>query len=459
MSFASLNLHAKLLTNVAAAGYSQPTPIQAATIPLTLAQRDLIATAQTGTGKTAAYVLPTLQRLMESKPGKGRGPRVLILAPTRELAIQVQDSVEKYSKGFQSFNIATVLGGMPYHLQNRQLSRSVDVLVATPGRLIDHMEQGNVDFSRLEMLILDEADRMLDMGFFEDVEHIVDSTPAGRQTLMFSATFDKQVAKLAQKLLKNPERIDIASQKAQHNQIEQQLHYVNAQGHKKQLLLQLMHNANVGQAIIFTGTKDLADKLAEELEEQGYSVASLHGGMRQRVRNRTLDLLRRGRIQYLVATDVAARGIDISSISHVFNFDLPRMAEDYVHRIGRTGRAGAFGTAISIATMKEKQTVKRIEQYIGHRIEVQGGGLERTSVSSKERKPRFIERERGFSSTRGERDQPRSQARSPQSSRRKAQTGDAGKYFEGKAKSRPSRNQHFKKKPLSTRKRAANSQD
>lgn len=392
MSFESLNLHPNLLKAIAASGYTQPTPIQAATIPVTLAQHDLIATAQTGTGKTAAFVLPTLQRLIENKPGKGRGPRVLILTPTRELALQVKDAVAKYAANLGRLNIATILGGMSYHTQNRQLAKPVDVLVATPGRLIDHMEQGNIDFSRLEILILDEADRMLDMGFFEDVEHIVASTPDNRQTLMFSATFDKQVARLAQKLLTDPERIDIAAQTVQHKQIEQQLHYVNNQANKKQLLLQLMDDANVYQAIVFTATKRGAEELAEDMEEQGYSVASLHGDMRQRVRNRTLDLLRRGKIQYLVATDVAARGIDVASISHVFNYDLPRIAEDYVHRIGRTGRAGAFGTAISLATLKEKGTIKRIERYIGHRIAVQNGSSAKSFP--KDRRPNQFTREK-----------------------------------------------------------------
>lgn len=379
------------------AGYTDTTPVQKAALPIACSGKDLIAIAQTGTGKTAGFVLPALQRLLDSQPGRGRGPRILILAPTRELALQVKDSAEKYAKFMHSLNIVSVLGGMSYFTQNKQLSKPVDILIATPGRLLDHLERGRIDFSRLEMLILDEADRMLDMGFFDDVERIVNATPATRQTLMFSATFDKPIARLAERLLQNPERVDIATGKARHTQIEQSVHYVTSTKHKKQLLLQLLENDAIEQAIIFTSTKRLADELADDLQEHGYAAAALHGDMRQQVRNRTLDLLRRGRIRYLVATDVAARGIDVASISHVFNYDLPRVIEDYVHRIGRTGRAGAFGTAISLATLKEKGLVKRIERYIGHNIaihkagEFKGANSQRAEVIIKSRVKKVIQ--------------------------------------------------------------------
>ncbi|MBZ0093101.1 MAG: DEAD/DEAH box helicase, partial [Sulfuricellaceae bacterium] len=258
-----------------------------------------------------------------------------------------------------------ILGGMPYPLQNKLLSQPIEILVATPGRLIDHLKSGRIDFSRLEMIVLDEADRMLDMGFIDDVETITAATPASRQTLLFSATFEGSIAKLAQRLLKDPKRIQTASQQARHENIEQRLHFADDMAHKNKLLEHFLADVDLTQAIVFTSTKRDADELAERLFAQGHEAAALHGDMSQRERNRTLTQMRRGAIRVLVATDVAARGIDVAGISHVFNYDLPKFAEDYVHRIGRTGRAGATGIAVSFASQRDHMHLKRIERFIG----------------------------------------------------------------------------------------------
>jgi superfamily II DNA/RNA helicase len=323
-----------------------------------------MASAQTGTGKTAAFMLPALHRLTTPPTGMSRGPRVLVLTPTRELASQVNEAAAKYGRHLR-FTTTSILGGMPYPAQNRALSKPMDIMVATPGRLIDHMERGRVDFSRLEVLILDEADRMLDMGFIQAVEQIAAATPGTRQTLLFSATLEGNIAKLAQRLLKNPKRIQVATPQTRHENIEQRLHRVDDSAHKHRLLGHFLTEASVNKAIIFTATKRGADQLARTLHAQGHKAAALHGDLNQGARNRVIRDLRGGKVQLLVATDVAARGIDVSGISHVFNFDLPRSAEDYVHRIGRTGRAGASGIAISFAAPDEARIVRDIERYAG----------------------------------------------------------------------------------------------
>ncbi|MDD5329674.1 MAG: DEAD/DEAH box helicase [Sulfuricella sp.] len=367
MSFENLNLHPSILKAIADSGYTEPSPIQAAAIPEVLAGHDLMASAQTGTGKTAAFILPALQYLTEPSQSKSRGPRILVLTPTRELATQVNDAARKYSAQMRVKTVC-ILGGMPYPLQNKLLSQPVDILVATPGRLIDHLERGRIDFSRLEMLVLDEADRMLDMGFIDDVEKIAAATPASRQTLLFSATLEGTIAGLAKRLLKDPKRIQMTAQQAKHENIEQRLHVVDDLAHKNRLLQHLLTDAEVKQAIVFTSTKRDADMLAEDLFAQGHQAAALHGDMNQGARNRTLTRLRNGAIRILVATDVAARGIDVAGISHVINFDLPKFAEDYVHRIGRTGRAGSQGIAVSFASGKDALHLQRIERFTGHAI-------------------------------------------------------------------------------------------
>jgi superfamily II DNA/RNA helicase len=368
MSFEALNLTPAILQALAAAGYSEPTAVQARAIPVVLGGGDLMVSAPTGTGKTAAFVLPALQKLATPSEINGRGPRVLVLTPTRELALQVTSAVDKYCKFLRRMRTGTVLGGLPYFKQRRLLESPLDILVATPGRLIDWMQQGKVDFSRLELLVLDEADRMLDMGFIKPVETIAAATPATRQTLLFSATLDGGIAQLGKRLLREPQLIEIAAPKARHENIEQRLHYVDDGAHKSRLLDYLLRDVALEQAIVFTATKHGADRLADRLAGEGHACAALHGDMSQSQRNRTLAHLRAGRLRVLVATDVAARGIDVPAISHVINYDLPRIAEDYVHRIGRTGRAGASGIAISFAAPDDRWQLRQIERYTGHGI-------------------------------------------------------------------------------------------
>ncbi|MBP6056981.1 MAG: DEAD/DEAH box helicase [Nitrosomonas sp.] len=368
MSFEALNLHLSIIKAIHEAGYTTPTPIQKQAIPELLSGHDIMASAQTGTGKTAAFMLPALHRLATPSKVNSRGPRILVLTPTRELALQVSDAANKYGKYLPRTKVVSILGGMPYPLQNKLLSQSVDILVATPGRLIDHIQRGRIDFKRLEMLVLDEADRMLDMGFIDDVETIAAATPETRQTLLFSATLDGAIDKVAARLLKSPKRIQIASQKARLDNIEQRLHYVDDMSHKNRLLNHVLRDEALKQAIVFTATKRDADTLADNLYAQGYAAAALHGDMNQRERTRTLTKLRSGGLRVLVATDVAARGIDIADITHVINFDLPKFAEDYVHRIGRTGRAGAAGIAVSFASNRDSAHLTKIERYTGQRI-------------------------------------------------------------------------------------------
>jgi ATP-dependent RNA helicase RhlE len=368
MSFDQFELAAPILRAVAQCGYQQATPVQEKSIPEILAGRDLLASAQTGTGKTAAFMLPVLNRLSELKKGSKGAPRVLVLTPTRELAAQVTEATRNYGR-FLSLRTTAILGGTPYGPQFRDLGRPIDLVVGTPGRLIDHLERGSLDLSRLEVLILDEADRMLDMGFKEDVEKITSAAPANRQTLLFTATMDKTMADLARRLLRDPVRIDIAGNKMTLDQISQHLHVADNFEHKKRLLKHFAENSEVSQAIIFSATKRDADSLAKELSAQGHRAAALHGDMTQGARTRTVRDLRQGRVRLLVATDVAARGIDIPGISHVINFDLPMAAEDYVHRIGRTGRAGASGKAISFASNStDVIRLERIERLIGEKL-------------------------------------------------------------------------------------------
>ena len=387
MSFQSLNLDSKLLRAIEASGYTIPTEIQSQSIPVALSGRDLMASAQTGTGKTAAFVLPALQRLLTPSQRKGRGPRVLVLTPTRELAAQVLEAVKRYSK-FVPLRMGAIVGGAPYPAQERMLRENLDILVATPGRLIDHMERGRVDFSRIELLILDEADRMLDMGFIEPVEQISKATPADRQTLLFSATLEGKVFGLAQRLLKDPARIQVARAQEQHAQIAQRMHQADDIRHKRRILDHILCTKELNQAIVFTATKRSAEELAHSLAADGHACAALHGDMQQGARNRTVQRLRLGSVKVLVATDVAARGLDIKGVSHVINFDLPMVAEDYIHRIGRTGRAGAFGTAASLVGPQDWGKLAGIERLTGNRLERQVlPGLEPSVPESRAARP------------------------------------------------------------------------
>ena len=368
MSFDSLKLDPQILRALHSVGYKTPTPIQEKAIPVILEGHDLMASAQTGTGKTAAFILPALNLLATPHPIKERGPRILVLTPTRELAAQVNEAARKYGT-FIKAKTTSIVGGMPYPLQNKLLSQPLDILIATPGRLLDHMERGRINLSRLQMLILDEADRMLDMGFIPDVKKICAAINTKHQTLLFSATLDGQISKIAKDLLHNPKTIEISHSKDKHENITQHMYFVDNLNHKNKLLEHLLIQPGVKQTIIFTSTKRHADLLADELYNAGHKTGALHGDMTQGARNRTLTKFRHNDISVLVATDVAARGIDVDGITHVINYDLPKFAEDYVHRIGRTGRAKKEGVAISFVAPMDGKALRDIEKYTGHKIE------------------------------------------------------------------------------------------
>jgi superfamily II DNA/RNA helicase len=367
MSFEQMQLAPPILKALARCGHENPTPIQQQAIPRALSGRDLIASAKTGTGKTAAFVLPALQRLFDD-PAK-RGLRVLVLTPTRELAEQIARATRAYARYLKVHSVA-IYGGMPFGEQIRALAQSPDMIIATPGRLIDHIWRGRINLSNVELLVLDEADRMLDMGFINDVEFVSDAMPEGCQTLLFAATMDEAASKLGGKFMKDPDRVELAQGKITHDKIEQRLHIADGLQHKNRLLRHLCSDSELKKAIVFTATKRDAENLAGELRTEVLGVAALHGDMTQSARNRTMENMRRGKIRVLVATDVAARGIDITGISHVINFDLPRSAEDYVNRIGRTGRASESGIAISLASRPDFPYLDRIQRYTGHNLAV-----------------------------------------------------------------------------------------
>ncbi|NUU02032.1 DEAD/DEAH box helicase [Herbaspirillum robiniae] len=397
MTFEALGLNPSIIKALTEAGYTTPTPVQEKAIPAAIGGQDLLVSSQTGSGKTAAFMLPSLHKLADlpqSAPAAGAGnrtpnqerqasrargerprftpaqPKMLVLTPTRELALQVTTATDKYGSYMRRVRVVSILGGMPYPKQMQLLSKNPEILVATPGRLIDHMESGKIDFSQLQILVLDEADRMLDMGFIDDIEKIVAATPATRQTMLFSATLDGVVGNMAKRITNNPLTIQIASSSTRHENIMQRVHFVDDLSHKNRLLDHLLRDTSIDQAVIFTATKRDADTIADRLNIAGFAAAALHGDMHQGARNRTLNSLRRGQVRMLVATDVAARGIDVPGITHVFNYDLPKFAEDYVHRIGRTGRAGRKGVAISLVNHSEGMHVKRIERFTKQSIPV-----------------------------------------------------------------------------------------
>ncbi|MCH9812142.1 DEAD/DEAH box helicase [bacterium] len=369
MDFEKLKLDSEIVEAVEAAGYTKPTKIQEEAIPKILEGKDVLASAQTGSGKTAAFLLPAIQKLKNNERA-GKGPKILILTPTRELAQQITVQAEKYSKNIRKMRTVCVVGGIPYHKQRAKLSRPYDILIATPGRLIDYIQQGKMNLSNLEFMVLDEADRMLDMGFLDSVNQILEKTPKQKQTLLFSATLEGEILNIARNFMDDPVKIVAQGTKEKHENIEQKLLYVDNLSHKNELLDHLLNAEDFTSAIIFTATKRHCDELADELEDKGFFAGALHGDMSQRQRSRTIKSLTNDKIQILVATDVAARGIDIPSISHVINFDLPRDIEDYVHRIGRTGRAGKNGIAISFAGSKDIHLVPKIEKFTGQTIKV-----------------------------------------------------------------------------------------
>lgn len=386
MSFADLGIPQLILNALTDSGYTQPTPVQAQAIPAALTGVDLLVSAQTGSGKTAAFMLPVLSKIA-LRPAElstkqfTPGPKILVLTPTRELALQVTKAATLYGKYLKRFKVVSVVGGMPYPVQIKQLREPMEVLVATPGRLLDHVQNRKVDLSNVETLVLDEADRMLDMGFIDDIMTVVKALPQTRQTLLFSATLDGVMADIARKLTNNPQRIEISGAKDRHENITQHLHFADDMKHKDALLQHWLRVPELQQAIVFAATKMDTEHLARDLIREGFAAAALHGDMQQRQRNRTLTSLHHGDIQVLVATDVAARGIDVPGISHVINYDLPMKPEDYVHRIGRTGRAGRSGIAISFVSIDDRRRVRAIEHLTGNKIEVsQIPGLEPTKT-------------------------------------------------------------------------------
>jgi ATP-dependent RNA helicase RhlE len=361
MSFASLGLADALLRAVADAGYTDPTPIQKQGIPAVLEGRDLLAGAQTGTGKTAGFVLPILQRLMQSPPQGRRAIRVLILTPTRELAAQVEESVRTYGK-YVDVKSATIFGGVSINPQISALKEGIDIVVATPGRLLDHHGQRTIDLSKVEVLVLDEADRMLDMGFIHDIKRVLKILPAKRQNLLFSATFSDEIRDLANGLLNSPQHIQVTPRNTAVESIAQKVLTVDAK-RKPELLIHLIKEHNWFQVLVFTRTKHGANKLAAQLVKYGITALPIHGNKSQNARTRALAEFKSAKLQVLVATDIAARGIDIDELPHVVNFELPNVPEDYVHRIGRTGRAGATGEALSLVAPDEMGLLRDIERF------------------------------------------------------------------------------------------------
>jgi ATP-dependent RNA helicase RhlE len=370
--FAALGLSEPLLRALAARSYTTPTPIQARSIPHLLQGRDLLGIAQTGTGKTAAFALPMLQRLTQSNlRARPRLPRSLVLAPTRELATQIADSFQAYGRHLHQ-RVAIVFGGVGQTPQVQALQRGVDVLVATPGRLLDLMQQGHCEFADVEILVLDEADRMLDMGFLPDVKRILATLPKERQSLLFSATMPNDITALAQRFLRDPVRVEVTPPAATADRIEQSVHFV-PKAQKRDLLIRLLSDPQFVRTLVFTRTKHGADRVAKSLRAAGIDAHAIHGNKSQGARERALDAFRDGQAHVLVATDIAARGIDVPDITHVVNFDLPNVAESYVHRIGRTARAGRDGIAIAFCDETERDYLRDIEKLIQKRIPVAGG--------------------------------------------------------------------------------------
>jgi len=422
MAFNTLGLSEKVLSAVEAAGYKEPTAIQAGAIPQVLERRDILGIAQTGTGKTASFTLPMLT-LLEKGRARARMPRTLILEPTRELAAQVEENFEKYGTNHK-LNVALLIGGVSFAEQDKKLDRGTDVLIATPGRLLDHFERGKLLLQGVEILVIDEADRMLDMGFIPDIERICKLIPFTRQTLFFSATMPPEIQRLTETFLQNPARIEVAPTSSTADNVSQFLKSCPSKDYEKRAALRelLEETEDLNNAIVFCNRKRDVTTLFRSLERHEYNVGALHGDMDQRTRMMMLDNFRKGNIKLLVASDVAARGLDIPEVSHVFNYDVPSNAEDYVHRIGRTGRAGRSGTAYTLVTGEDQKYLEAIETLIKKTIDWTGDAID-FEAAAQERKAR---RKAGKTAktSRSSNDNDAEQAES--SGRRKSQTRSRG---------------------------------
>ncbi len=363
MGFSTFGLSDQIMQGVHAAGYTAPTPIQTLAIRPAMNGKDLVASAQTGTGKTAAFVLPMLHRLSGGATGQKGAPRALVLTPTRELAHQVQDAVSTYGK-FLPLRALSIYGGVGMEGQITHLRRGADIVVATPGRLLDHLQRRTIDLSRVQILVLDEADRMLDMGFIRDVRKIIDALPKQRQTLLFSATLSREITTLAGDILREPQTLETGERRNPAETVTQHFYEASREG-KMGLLLHVLDAEAMSSVLVFSRTKHGADKICRRLDRQGIASVAIHSNRTQAQRERALDGFKSGKYRVLVATDIAARGIDVTGISHVINYDVPQYAEDYIHRIGRTGRAGASGDSVTFVSADERQYLRRIEQFTG----------------------------------------------------------------------------------------------
>ncbi len=475
MTFEQMGLADTFLTSINALGYTQPTAVQSALIPSALSGGDWIVASQTGSGKTAAFLLPSLQKIVNAlgngKNNPANAPFTLVLCPTRELAQQVSTDAINLVKNTRGLRIATIVGGTSYFKQKQGL-KGAHLVVATPGRLLDWVNQGGINLSQLQTLVLDEADRMLDLGFTDEITAIADACEHREQTLMFSATFTPRETRLAGALMLNPQQIMLASVTEKHTNITQHLQWADNSHHQQKLLMHWLKDESLVQAVVFASTQVETERLADELVAMGVSAASLHGAMPQMVRNRRLDALRNGRTKVLVATDVAARGIDVPTVTHVFNYGLPMKAEDYVHRIGRTGRAGREGVAVTFAQRSDAFKIRQIERYINSKINVtqvaglepqhkaedyantrgkpaarggnSRGGYSRDSSNGYAGKPRGEFRSGGRSDTRsdsrGERSEPRGEYRGADS--RSARPDSRGFRSDARTDSRPARSEH-----------------
>ena len=392
MTFNNLGLSPEILRAIEDAGYETPTPIQEEAIPLALMGRDVLGCAQTGTGKTASFTLPMIE-ILASGRSRARMARSLIMTPTRELATQIAENFETYGK-YHKLSMALLIGGVSFDDQNAKLDRGVDVMIATPGRLLDHFERGRILLTDIKILVIDEADRMMDMGFMPDVEKIVSLLPPIRQTLFFSATMPIEIRRLADKFLMNPKKITITPKTATAETVKQFLTSVENKDYvKRDMLRKLIRSENIDNAIVFCNRKRDVDTLNRSLQKHGFKSASLHGDMTQPARLETLEAFKNSESQILVASDVAARGLDLPKVSHVFNFDVPLHAEDYVHRIGRTGRAGREGRALTITTSADNKFLAAVEKFIGKRIEfIAIEGVDKNDVFVE--KPQRAEREK-----------------------------------------------------------------